>query len=165
MGREKQLPLLSFRALGCPRQCIFNHCPASELGRCPPHLGNLSCFSCWNRSVCTDLPSFEPLPLGQAESCSLTRGGMAEMDTLLPDLGPRSRSEKTLPGLLGWAAHLNAPVTSSLQMNTSFWLKFSSFSQLEADTWYAKFWPQQLKTGKVKRKRNCDALMESVRQF
>lgn len=95
----------------CPGQHILNHCPASGLGKCPPRLGNLSCFSCWNRRVCMDLPSFESLSLGQAKSCSLTHGGMAEMETLLPDLGSTSCSEKTLPGFLGWAAHLNAPVT------------------------------------------------------
>lgn len=32
-----------------------------------------------------DLSSFESLSLGQAASCSLTRGGLAEMQTLLPE--------------------------------------------------------------------------------
>jgi len=61
MGREKRLPLLSFRVLGCLGQCIFNHWMALEVGRSPPCLGYLSCFSCWNGILCTDLPLFEVL--------------------------------------------------------------------------------------------------------
>lgn len=56
-GRVKQLLLHCFRALGCSGQHVLNHCAVPKLGRCPSHLGNLSCLSCWNGSVGADFES------------------------------------------------------------------------------------------------------------
>lgn len=149
----------------CSGQHKFHHCPASELGRCPPHLENLSCFSCWNRSVCTDFPSFETLSWGRQKAAPWHVVGWQRWRPCSQTQSLGASQRKTLTdfsdGQFTWMLLLPHP----WKWTYPFDWTLSRLSQPGADTWYVKFWPQQLETGKVKRKGNCDTLVGSVRQF
>lgn len=91
------------------------------------------------------------LVVWQAESCSLTHGGMAEMETWLPESGSRSYTEETLLEFFGWAVHLSSPFTSSLHnRNTLFGWNFLDFLSLRQTPGMQNFGPNSWKLAKSK---------------
>lgn len=96
------------------------------------------------------------------ERCSLAHSRKALMESChLLDLGHRSCSEKTLSGLLRWAAHLNTPATFCKWMNNSFCWNFPDLHSLKQTPGLPNF-GQVLKNGKVKWNRSWVAVMGRV---
>lgn len=86
------------------------------------------------------------------ERCSLAHSRKALMESChLLDLGHRSCSEKTLSGLLRWAAHLNTPATFCKWMNNSFCWNFPDLHSLKQTPGLPNFgqvlknWQSQMK--------------------
>ena len=67
-GKGKAASLPSFQGTGGAQGITYSVTLQPQSGRCLPCLGNLSCFSCWNGSVCMDLPSFESLSWGRQKA-------------------------------------------------------------------------------------------------